>query len=141
MALSRKEMSRDLKYLVDTQLMPSEDFLRCGRFAVDKIYKALAESEFSINRIKIAGSMGKGTAIEDTDFDVVVFMNNIQPPFTRALMQNMEDAIMYLPGYRRKSLNSHCLSFVLEIEGHKLDFDLLAAANLVSQKQLEAIGG
>lgn len=79
-------------------MAPPSEYLRAGREAAQEIFEHLKQNgyrlSFKVGRTKIAGSIGKKTAIayetEDgtsvrPDFDLVVFMNDMAPPFDTVL--------------------------------------------------------
>jgi tRNA nucleotidyltransferase (CCA-adding enzyme) len=141
--MNRKKLSKELKAMAK-ELEPSDAFLRRGSWATDKIYLALCapSSEFSVDRMIVAGSIGKKTALDDsTDFDLVVFLNHVEPKFSRELLEKMEKSIRHLPGYRKVKITQFSVQFQMKIEGHLFDFDLLPASNFLSKLCLEGIDG
>src|SRR4051812_33175190 len=52
-----------------------------------------ANSKYAIDRYRYAGSVGKHTEIMCPDYDVVVFINEIQPPFDKVL-EDFEDVLI-----------------------------------------------
>jgi len=81
---------------LSSDLYPSGDHVRkCQAIALRLIAVLEEELGSELNgHVMVGGSYGKGTAIaEDSDYDIVIFFNDQQPPFAKLLM-NMETAIM-----------------------------------------------
>lgn len=130
--LSRREISKELKSLADNELTPSPQFKATGEEATHLIVERLKQcGGFKIARSMIAGSMGKGTAVKDSDFDVIVVMNIDPPPYPNSLFERMNDCLESLRGYTFIRITAHCLQFRFSYKGYKLEFDLLPASNLV----------
>jgi tRNA nucleotidyltransferase (CCA-adding enzyme) len=94
-----KKLSRELEALVQ-DFEPSPEFLRLGRKGTKSIYRALRvhSSGLSVARLIVAGSIGKKPFFDDTtDFDVVVFLNDAEPKFSRELLEKMAKSIQKLP--------------------------------------------
>ncbi|XP_021953654.1 2'-5'-oligoadenylate synthase 1A [Folsomia candida] len=80
---------------------------------------------------QVGGSMGKGTAIGDTDFDVVVFLNDHEPPFRQRIFDKMLAALKTVRGYSFIKKTRYSIRFKIRINRLTLDFDLLPAQNLL----------
>jgi hypothetical protein len=73
------------KYLTDlsNDLKVTETNVKNGKKIANQLFRELQEkSKYKIDRTRITGSVEKGTAIKtDYDFDLVIFVNNIELPF------------------------------------------------------------
>jgi hypothetical protein len=113
-----------------SELVPSDDFLTTEKKTVDRIFTLLQKSKFfKVDRVKIAGSIGKKTAVcVDPDFDLVAFINDQHPPFTKVL-DNFED-ILKTSDMDIKHVKVTQYSIQFEVD--HIGFDLLPATNFVN---------
>lgn len=117
---------------ISLEQIPSEDHARkCQEIALRLI--AVLEKEMGpglSGHVMVAGSFGKGTAIaNDSDYDIVIFFNELEPPFTK-LLNKMENAIKdnsdKFKGFIWRFRSSIHVCF--DVEG--IQFDLTPAAQL-----------
>jgi len=74
----------------------------------------------------VAGSAGKKTALAGSDFDLVVFLNNAEPPFTTVL-SDIKSMLSSKLGINFSTIKTTRYSVQFETDG--LEYDLLPAAN------------
>lgn len=93
-----------------------------------------SKSRFAITKSKTAGSIGKSTTIISSDVDVVIFVNDKQPPF--------DDVLIEFEGILRNATRNELKSAVTDIRRNQCslqfkvdhyDFDLLPATNFVHE--------
>lgn len=117
---------------ISSEQIPTEDHARkCQEIALRLI--SVLEKDMGpglSGHVMVAGSYGKGTAIaNDSDYDIVIFFNELEPPFTKVL-NNMEIAIKdnsdKFKGFIWRFRSSIHVCF--DIEG--IQFDLTPAAQL-----------
>jgi hypothetical protein len=119
--------SKNLRALGD-QLSPTNKQDIAARKVINRVTKAvLGCEELSVDRCCVTGSFGKGTALPKFDIDLVVFINNMMPPFTSAL----EELQRYLPrklgNIEMEMTTRYSVQFLLD----GFNVDLLPAPNLV----------
>jgi len=84
------------------------------------------ELKLSIAKRIVAGSVGKGTGIPGSDYDLVVYLNNELPPFESVLVK-LKKKLEGLPGFKFERSTPYTIKF--QVDGMK--FDLLPAVNFV----------
>ena len=82
------------------------------------------EPKLSVDRVKVAGSFGKMTALPGSDVDLVIFLNNEKPPFTKVL-ELLKHSLSSLSTYEFLKETRYSIQFAL----NRLKFDLLPAIN------------
>lgn len=123
-------------------LAPPCDYLRVGREVAHEIFECLKQNGYEyglvVGRTKIAGSVGKGTAIAyraDSgmmvypDFDLVVFVNDLSPPF-RSVLDHFIDLLEQIPNLRNTSKTKISIKLIYRHPTvGDIKFDLLPAEN------------
>jgi hypothetical protein len=90
-----------------------------------------------------AGSIGKSTEITAPDFDLVLFVNDVRPPFEKVLEEwekilILDKSLSVDP--ESVKITEISLQFTLtEENGDKIEVDLLPASNLVEKQK--GVGG
>ncbi|XP_064645175.1 2'-5'-oligoadenylate synthase 3-like [Lineus longissimus] len=124
----KRSMFDDLLSDLVDDLEIDEEFKRRGKAAANRVFRLLQrESEYRIDRVKVAGGQGKNTSIRGRhmDYDCVVFINGEEPPFSdvidefEALINNFFEIPV--------SVTPYSLKFKLD----DVNFDLLPATNEV----------
>lgn len=117
---------------ISAEQIPNEDHARkCQDIALRVI--AVLEKDMGpglSGHVMVAGSYGKGTAIaNDSDYDIVIFFNELEPPFTKvlnrmeiAIKDNAEKFKSFVWRFRSS------IHICFDIEG--IQFDLTPAAQL-----------
>lgn len=127
-----KRTVSEVLHQISKEQIPSEEHARkCQDIALHVI--AILEKDMGpglSGHVMVAGSYGKGTAIaNDSDYDIVIFFNELEPPFTKVLY-NMEAAIKdhsdKFKGFSWRFRSSIHICF--DVEG--IRFDLAPAAQL-----------
>jgi len=99
------------------------------------------KSKYSIDRVIYAGSIGKHTEIMSPDFDVVLFVNNQQPPFNDVL-DDWEDILLLHDECLKIDPNSIKKTKIsVQFTIGFIEVDLLPAANLVPPHQRQNLDG
>lgn len=128
------------------RLAPSHDLLTEARCAAKLIFEKLKQKVGSVNglkigRTRIAGSLGKGTGISykasdgtirNPDLDLVVFVNDVDPPFT-SILQQFRSLLEELDGVRVfKFVGVSSMKFMFTTpRGRSIKVDLLVSRNHV----------
>ncbi|ODN05432.1 2'-5'-oligoadenylate synthase 3 [Orchesella cincta] len=122
----------DLLLQISLEQVPSEDHARkCQDIALSLV--GILEKDMGpglSGHVMVAGSYGKGTAIiNESDYDIVIFFNELEPPFTKVL-EDMERALKgnsdKFKGFKWRFRSSIHICF--DVEG--IRFDLTPAAQL-----------
>jgi hypothetical protein len=111
------------------KLIPTEEEIKQGKKIADQVFRALQQSKkYKIDRPSIMGSIKKKTSLRnDADFDLVIYVNNIDLPFDDVL-ENFEDILEM----------NESFNFISETEKRKnaikaiingVKFDICAAIN------------
>lgn len=75
-----------LRGIIDSN-RPTREYLEAGRAAAQAFFLSLQQrKELSVAEFRFAGSIAKGTSLNTSDFDLVVFLNNEKPPFSSAVI-------------------------------------------------------
>lgn len=124
---NRRKFDALLEGFVDG-LEIDEEFKRRAKAAGNRVFLLLQrDSEYRLDRVRVAGSIGKKTSIATghVDYDCVVFINGEEPPFSdvmdefEALINNFFDTPVKTTPY----------SLQFKLDG--IHFDLLPATNEV----------
>ncbi|CAL8081646.1 unnamed protein product [Orchesella dallaii] len=129
---SPRRTTSDLLQLISLEHRPTEAHAKKCQEITLSVVSLLEEKMGSgiSGHVMVAGSFGKGTALANlSDYDIVIFFNNLEPPFWK-ILQTMEailkgNAVMFR-GFKWKIRSSIHLSF--DIDG--VQFDLAPAAQL-----------
>lgn len=77
--------AQSLRRLGD-ELAPTKQQQQAARRVIDKVIHAVQSSPgINVDRCCVSGSFGKKTAIRDFDIDLVIFVNDQEPPFKSTL--------------------------------------------------------
>ena len=100
------------------------------QFQICKLLQA--KSKFPIGFVKMAGSSGKKTTIQQSDFDCVLFVNGEEPVFDEVL--DDFESILQMSVYPIKGikLTRYSIQFRIDV----FDFDFLPASNFVEKNGL-----
>lgn len=137
------EFGDDIRKLA-ADLIPSADYIRDAKGAAHTIFEKIRQVGISydikIARTKVAGSIGKNTGISyvdeddetvNPDLDLVVFINNVEPPFDYEL-EIFGDLLEELSEVSNLRVRKHSLMFYFETRSNgAIKVDLLAAKNYV----------
>ncbi|OXA40214.1 uncharacterized protein LOC118439361 [Folsomia candida] len=116
-----------LRALIQGQI-PKPEYVAAGRAAAQAILLSLQQrKELSVAEFRFAGSIAKGTSLNGSDFDLVVFLNDEKPPFSPAVIDAFHKAVQQarVPGgvihFRGKNnmlvkASAHIGSFDLELD-------------------------
>lgn len=112
---------------------PTADFKTAGGQVAHAIYLALQQRpEISVDRVANGGSIGKGTALISSDFDMFIFLNGVQPPFPGSIQESFMKAIQQarLPGAKInfRGKGSVAVKASAEFANFSLEFDLVPAS-------------
>lgn len=100
-------------------------------FHLLQVFKRLQQkSRYPIGRIYIAGSAGKKTTTFNWDMDLVLFINDEQPPF-KEVLDNFEDTFLIENSLDIKNIRKTPYSIQFTIG--QIDFDILPAPNFVTR--------
>ena len=119
---------KTLRQLGDS-LAPSRKDEASAKATVDRVVQMLHDCpDISVHRCCLSGSIGKSTAVVRFDIDLVIFVNNFEPPF-QDVLHHLEGYIPnVLRGAEVKKTTRFSVQFVLD----GFHVDLLPAQNLVS---------
>lgn len=139
----------DFKTLVEN-LKPKQYFREDVYSAAQKIFAHLSERgchssvshPFLVQRYKVAGSIGKGTSITYTsakdgqkkspDLDLVVFLNDAEPPFKKELL-SIGQLLKCLDQVSDVSVKKYSIQFKYRLLMHEeIKVDLLCAENFAN---------
>lgn len=134
---SKPSIQEILQYC-SNEIIPSSDYIHDGNTTANEVFNILRSQRKDVDRVIVAGSIGKKTAVGDgSDFDLVIFLNNKEPPFDCVLSEIRKE----LDNQKSKLKNYKFLNqtdMVISFEAHDYQFDLSPAANfkgwLTSQK-------
>lgn len=120
-------------------MAPSRQFQKDAKSGSDTIFETLkqkgkANKQLKIARAKIAGSVGKGTGISykaNPDLDLIIFVNDVNPPFEPILRICEELLKAELPNEIDEiSVRTCSMQFTYKAKsGEVLNVDLLVANN------------
>lgn len=136
-------LEEDLVDFINEELQPSPDFNETGREVMNELYSILQDmdaKESTVDRIKMAGSVGKGTNIRDTDFDVVVFFNNYEPELEegrKELLDFILKAAKTIPGFEKgkEEVKQFSVHFEVKRDDKTYKFDVLPGANFMGSSK------
>jgi len=101
----------------------------------------LQKSRFRIDRGIYAGSIGKHTEVMSPDFDVVLFVNDQQPPFDE-VKDDWEDILLLNDEFLKIDPNSIKQTPIsVQFKMGFIEVDLLPAVNLVPPNQRPNLDG
>ncbi|XP_035716453.1 uncharacterized protein LOC118439326 [Folsomia candida] len=131
------ERARLLCALIDAQKAKPEHF-EAGRAAAQAISLSLQRREdLSVAEVRFSGSIARGSSLNSSDFDLVVFLNNVEPPFSSRIVDTIQKAVRQarVPGgmiyYRGK--NNKLVKASAQIGEFDLKFDISIASAIVSR--------
>ncbi|CAB9530929.1 2'-5'-oligoadenylate [Seminavis robusta] len=108
------------------ELAPTKPQKAAAQKAIDQVVRAVQSlPNFGVDRCCVSGSFGKGTALRNFDIDLVLFLNNEQPPFTNSLRVLTRQLPPMLPGLDMEMTTPYSVQFCLD----GFNFDLLPAPN------------
>ncbi len=136
-------ISKFLSQISEEQIPTQEDTTKYHQIGITivNILETYLRKSRPTAQVLIAGSYGKGTAISnDSDFDIVIFFADVEPPFTK-LLHDMERIIKKngrrLPNFEWKARSSIHISF--DVEG--MQFDVTPAIQLDEEDGLPPANG
>jgi predicted nucleotidyltransferase len=117
----------NLRQLGD-QLAPTKQTIRNAKGVIAKVVDAVHKSQgISVDRCCVTGSFGKGTATRDFDIDLVVFVNESEPPFSHTLSELSKQLPKLLLGAEMEKKTQFSVQFYLD----GFNVDLLPGPNFV----------
>ncbi|XP_067138960.1 2'-5'-oligoadenylate synthase 3-like [Centruroides vittatus] len=116
-------------------LKPSRETLEEGKRNATKLFELLKrKSNFKIDRVGIFGSVKKKSSIKvDFDFDCVIFINDVLPPYDD-VTEDFEDVLLMeenLNGYVIKNRNT------VQVIINNIKYDIVPATNFSPDKNLQ----
>jgi hypothetical protein len=129
----RRAQRRSLweNYLTDlsNDLKISGKNVENGKKIANQLFRELQEkSKYKIDRTRITGSVEKGTAIKtDYDFDLVIFVNDIELPFTD-VVEDFEKILQSI-NFTVKAKKNKKRQIVVKAVKEGIDFDICIAIN------------
>lgn len=117
-------------------LAPNAAILEKVNAVIEKVVAAIQNNgrRIGVSRTIVSGSMGKKTNIMGAfDVDLVIFINDDQPPFGEKL-----DRIKELIGLNFEGATCHERKYSLKCNVLGVSFDILLAANLVAKTSGES---
>jgi len=144
MGLTIAEKSQALTDFAE-ELVPSQAYVRTGNQAANTVFNILRSSTDFVDRVVIAGSMGKKFSIQDdddsedsrvsgyvSDFDLVVFCNHYggsPSSFFHMITWRLKRILNNQRGIEVHTVNENCIQF--SFNGY--EFDLVPAINYVTE--------
>lgn len=122
-----KPSVNEVLHHLSNKFKASEEFYLHGNMIANIVFNILRSQRNDVDRVIIAGSIGKKTAVGDcSDFDLVVFLNYKEPPFTNVLNE-IKNTLAKEPLKDYKFIKQTRMYIAFEVDGYK--FDLAPAAN------------